>query len=332
MKKYLVFATAVLLFAVFACIPEDKDGVAIVTGEADGIAPYSARLNGHVKLSFEYGDAEVGIMYDETQSFETYKKVKATISGADSDFSVVVNGLSPKTTDYFLAYVKKGVAYKYGAVKSFTTKESECPAGTIDLGIVITRSDGTNYKLYWAESNLCESGLCANPWDYGDYYAWGETEPKEDYSWTNLKYCTDDVGKHFNKYVPSYDPSYWSGSGLPDNLYTLSEEDDAAHAKLGGKWRMPTEIECSALRAACTSTMVDNYKGDGVSGRLYTAPNGNSIFLPAGGYRDGTYVYKKGLFCYYLSSRINGSIPSSASGIEYNVYRNQGCLIRPVTE
>ena len=163
MKKYLVFAAAVLLFAVFACTPEDKDGVAIVTGEADGIAPYSARLNGHVKLPFEFGDAEVGIMYDETQSFETYKKVKATISSVDSDFSVVVNGLSPKTTYYYLTYVKKGVAYKYGAIKSFTTKESECPAGTIDLGIVITRSDGTNYKLYWAESNLCESGLCANP-------------------------------------------------------------------------------------------------------------------------------------------------------------------------
>ena len=51
------------------------------------------------------------------------------------------------------------------------------PGGVVDMGIIMTREDGTTYKLYWAKSNLCESGLCANPEDYGDYYAWGETEP-----------------------------------------------------------------------------------------------------------------------------------------------------------
>ena len=40
----------------------------------------------------------------------------------------------------------------YGAVKSFTTKESKCPKGAVDLGIVMTRSDGTTYKLYWSSS------------------------------------------------------------------------------------------------------------------------------------------------------------------------------------
>ena len=43
----------------------------------------------------------------------------------------------------------------------------------------MTREDGTTYKLCWAKSNLCETGLCADPEDYGDYYAWGEMEPKE---------------------------------------------------------------------------------------------------------------------------------------------------------
>ncbi len=49
------------------------------------------------------------------------------------------------------------------------------PEGAVDLGIVMTREDGTTYNLYWAKSNLCENGLCANTDDYGDYFAWGET-------------------------------------------------------------------------------------------------------------------------------------------------------------
>ena len=147
-----------------------------------------------------------------------------------------------------------------------------------------------------------------------------------------MKYCTDDVGKHFNKYVPSYDPIYWSGSGMPDNLYTLSGEDDAAHAKLGGKWRMPTEIEWSWLVSVCSISTVDNYKGSGVSGRLYTAPNGNSIFIPSGGYRDHTDIFRKGTYWYYWTSTVTGSLPSHAMGIGYFTPRYQGCLIRPVTE
>ena len=49
------------------------------------------------------------------------------------------------------------------------------PEEAVDLGIVMTREDGTTYRLYWAKSNLSENGLCTNPEDYGDYYAWGET-------------------------------------------------------------------------------------------------------------------------------------------------------------
>ena len=46
--------------------------------------------------------------------------------------------------------------------ESDTVKESECPEGAVDLGIVMTREDGSTYKLYWAKSNLCKSGLCVN--------------------------------------------------------------------------------------------------------------------------------------------------------------------------
>lgn len=75
------------------------------------------------------------------------------------------------------------------------------PEEAVDLGIEMTREDGTTYKLYWAKSNLCETGLCANPEDYGDYYAWGETEPKSNYSWSTYKFGTNSSGP-FSKYEP----------------------------------------------------------------------------------------------------------------------------------
>ena len=52
--------------------------------------------------------------------------------------------------------------------------EPVIPEGAVDMGIVMTREDGSTYKLYWAETNLCESGLCQRPEDLGDYYAMWE--------------------------------------------------------------------------------------------------------------------------------------------------------------
>ena len=70
----------------------------------------------------------------------------------------------------------------------------------MDLGIVVTRADGTTYKLFWAKSNLSNDGLCDNPEDYGDYYAWGETKTKSDYSWSTYKFGTSKSGP-FSKYT-----------------------------------------------------------------------------------------------------------------------------------
>ena len=74
------------------------------------------------------------------------------------------------------------------AQEKINNKKTDIPSGAVDLGVVITREDGTTYNLYWAKSNLSQSGLCANPEDYGDYYAWGETVLKNDYTWYAYKY------------------------------------------------------------------------------------------------------------------------------------------------
>ena len=338
MKKCL-FALAALSL-MFACTPENNNNGGggqnnqdelTVTGEALEITDYSATLTGYANLPFEIGDAEVGIMYDKVKSFEAAKKVVATELDGNNKYTVTATGLESSTTYYFKSYVQNGMAVKYGAVKSFTTKESTFPEA-VDLGIVMTRTDGTTYKLYWAKSNLSDKGLCTNPEDYGDYYAWGETEPKERYSWSTYKFGTTSSGP-FSKYntISSY--------GSIDNKTVLEPEDDVAHLKLGGKWRMPTDAEWTELKAKCTWTWITNYKGRGINGTLVKATNGNSIFLPAAGYRFSTYLYSEGCGGSYWSSSLDTDIPFSAWDIYFGSFnvdrsygRSGGQSIRPVSE
>lgn len=132
----------------------------------------------------------------------------------------------------------------------------------VDLGL----------SVKWADRNLG----APTPEEYGEYYGWGETSPKSDYDWSTLKYCTDGEGRHFNKYVPSDKSKYWSGSGSPDNKTRLDLSDDAARAKLVGKWRIPTKAEWEELKEKCKWSWTG-------SGYMVTGPNGRSIFLPAAG-------------------------------------------------
>lgn len=363
MKKLVCLASLALLFGSIACTPDNKnnegDGETrnnpeelTITGEVMDVTEYSATLTGFANLPFELGDAEVGIMYDKAQSFEAAKKVVATGLDGNNKFTVTATGLEPSTTYYFKSYVQNGMAVKYGAVKSFTTKESTSPAGTVDLGIVMTRTDGTTYKLYWAKSNLSDKGLCTNPEDYGDYYAWGETEPyyteghSQDspcsswrsrtnpsitgYNWASYKWCNR-TSTTLTKYNTN------SSLGTVDNKTVLDSEDDVAHVKLGGKWRMPTDEEWTALRTQCTWTWTTQ---NGINGRLVTASNGNSIFLPAAGYRGNAGLGDAGSGGYYWSSSVNTDYSGHAYAVDfdssdvgrYGSDRAYGRSVRPVSE
>ncbi len=129
----------------------------------------------------------------------------------------------------------------------------------------------------WAKCNVG----AGEPEQYGDYFAWGETGSKSNYSESET-------------YV-----KYNSTDGLLD----LAAEDDAAYQSLGGKWRLPTLDEWTELRDNCTSEWTSV---NGVSGYMLTSKiNGNSIFLPAAGCAIGDTVYP-GTNGYYWSSRLYG--------------------------
>ena len=155
--------------------------------------------------------------------------------------------------------------------------------------------------LKWASNNV---GATA-PEDYGNYYAWGETAPKTDYSWATYKYANG-AGEKLTKYCT--DASY-GDNGFTDNKTTLDPEDDAAYVNWGAKWRMPTDAEWTELREQCTWTWTTQ---NGVNGYQVTSKtNGNSFFLPAAGYR-GKNLNSVGSFGYYWYSSLNNDYPYRA--------------------
>ena len=154
--------------------------------------------------------------------------------------------------------------------------------------------------LLWAECNLG----AAKPEEYGDYYAWGETSPKEVYTWSTYKYCTVDAEGALAT-LTKYNTS--SDYGTVDNQTTLHAPDDAATAKLGNGARMPTADEWRELIANTTSEWTQE---NGVYGRKLTAPNGKSLFLPAAGINSSSdYSGSNGFYC---SSSLNADRPGLA--------------------
>ena len=147
--------------------------------------------------------------------------------------------------------------------------------------------------LKWATCNVGAN----SPEEYGDYFAWGETETKTDYSWDTYKFTTDG-GSTFTKYTET------------DGKTTLDPEDDAAAVNWGGKWRMPTDDEWTELRENCTWTWTSL---NGVNGyEVKSNANGNSIFLPAAGYPSDDGLDDAGNYGYYWSSSLITDDPSYA--------------------
>ena len=122
----------------------------------------------------------------------------------------------------------------------------------IDLGL----PSGT----LWADRNIG----AIEPEDEGDFYAWGETEPKKKYLWDNYKWG-EDCTKYNDK----------------DGKTVLEPEDDVVYLKTKGKAHISTKEQ---MRELLDNTISKNQTINGVKGRLYKSKvNGNTIFLPFAG-------------------------------------------------
>ena len=199
----------------------------------------------------------------------------------------------------------------------------------IDLGL----PSGT----LWATYNVGAT----KPTEFGNYFAWGETEPKDVYDWNTYKYAkvslTEDV---LQKWQLDTLTKYNTGKEYPgtiDDFTTLLPEDDAATANWGGEWRMPTNEELKELTENCEFNWTEI---NGVSGTKFTAKNGNFVFFPAAGYRYNSRIINSvGINGVYWSSSLFEEedddayrfMLSTKSGYSFApIERRNGLSVRPV--
>ena len=123
----------------------------------------------------------------------------------------------------------------------------------------------------WAKCNLGAS----SPEAYGDYYAWGEVEPKQEYTKSNHKWYKDGApSQGFTKY------------NNEDGKLTLEDEDDAVIQKIGNGWRTPTLADFRELTNQKYTT-IEKTTLNGVAGYQITSKkNKKSIFIPFAGFKN----------------------------------------------
>ena len=189
----------------------------------------------------------------------------------------------------------------------------------VDLGL----PSGT----LWATCNVGAS----SPEEYGDYFAWGETQPKTSYSWSTYKHFKSPE-EIIKKYCTSND------EGIVDDKTELEPSDDAATVNWGSEWQMPSIEQYNELINNSYTTWTWTTM-NGVKGRKITSKsNGNSIFLPAAGERGGTSLGFAGNYGIYWSRSLNTSYSYYAYVQDFSSgyistssdYRYFGQSVRPV--
>ena len=271
-------------------LPDYGDKLSAIEAAVKGMPDYGEKLSAIV--------ASLDAIKDQAEALGTGQTSIATkiagVTDAINDLVAEVNSGNTSAAAALAQIIQKLEDLK-GSIGGGGTTPS--PVEYVDLGLPS--------GLKWAKCNLGAS----KPSDYGDYYAWGETAPKAEYTWATYKWMQ--AGQSESKYITKYTfadgqtGGIWydsSGNFIGDNLTTLRPADDAATQQLGSPWRMPTVDEIQELKENCTWLWTTQ---DGVNGHQVDGPNGNAIFLPAAGSRDGSVLKYAGSAGSYLSSSLD---------------------------
>ena len=262
---------------------------------------------------------EVGVCYSKYNSVPTIDDDDCLSLGSElKSYTFTLKSLTLGTTYYFRTYVKLAGGVFYGDVANAKTPvdNSRTINGHkfVDLGLPS--------GLLWAETNIG----AATATDDGNYYAWGETDTKSAYNestYFDSKYTTYSV----------------------NGKTTLEKQHDAAYVNWGSSCRMPTNDEFAELLNSenCTWTWTSISTSDGSSIKGYqvtSVKNGNSIFLPASGYRGIASISYCGSNGYYWAITLFSSASNyayclgftSSDHDQYYGSRNIGLTVRPVAE
>ncbi len=324
-----------LLEAAVKALPDYGSQLAAISTAIANLPDYGDKLSAieaAVKALPDYGSkfdlivASLDAIKGQAEALGTGQTGIATqIAGVTSAINALVDQVKDGDTDAAaaLAQIIQKLEELKGSIGGGGTTPS--PVEYVDLGLPS--------GLKWAKCNLG----APKPSEPGDHYAWGETDPKAEYTWATYKWMQ--AGQSEAKYITKYTIAdgetggIWydsSGAFIGDNKTALVAADDAATAKLGSPWRMPTIDEFQELIDKCTWTWTTQ---DGVNGYQVDGPNGNAIFLPAGYLVIGSY--RAG---YYWSSSLSTTESDCAYSLDLNsdryfiarTYRYFGCTVRPV--
>lgn len=234
-------------------------------------------------------------------------KKDVTWSSSDSNIATVDETGKVLAIKNGVAYIEASADGRSADCKVYVTpKQSPAPEGAVDLGL----------SVYWATCDLGSS----KPECAGVLFAWGEIETKTSFSWSNYKWWK-------NSNIPKYNSS--------DKKYILDAADDAARAKLGGKWRMPTEKELEKMFSTCfwETSSINGYpviKGKStITGESIILPstssssNGNTVIYWTSE-REDNYQYAKTI---QYVVRNESESESFAPSVRY-----MGLKIRPVLD
>ena len=262
-----------------------------------------ATLYGSVNLPLKTGSYTGFIWgYNQNLTLETKQDDINNLTPNDQrSFNHLLGQNVRQTAYYYRAYANEGGKYYFGKVKKFGMDRDIINMGT---------------SVRWSSINM---GAITKE-DAGDYYAWGELQPKETFSQANYQYYENNAYKNIGSRIvgePAYDPVTYSWRGC---------------------WRMPTKDELHELVTKCDWSWDEMQDEDGNMHRGLLVKNRNNvadsvIFLPAAGYRHAQT--NNADHCYYLSGTEHDT-GSAKYQYDYEQYMNrasqrwEGLSIRPV--
>lgn len=320
MKKVMMAVAAIMLTVAVVlsagCNKQDNSNVKVTTYEPQDITQTTATIKGDVDVVVDgITVTDMGVCWGTSKN-PTVSDNHMSGNAKGTTFTCTITRLEPGTKYHVRVYASNGSEFYYGTDKSFTTEGSPGGGGVeehtwVDLGL----PSGT----LWATCNVG----AVMPYEYGRYFAWGETEQKEVYGWNTYKYTNTNSSN--NTLIKYCNKSSYGYEGFTDNLTILESGDDAATVNWGNGWHTPTKEQWQELKdyTTCAWTIQND-----VYGRVFYG-NGQSLFLPAaGGYWvDGLHV--AGSNGYYWSSSLYTDGPYSAwdfcfdSGVYYMSYYNR---------
>ena len=295
------------------------------------------------KCTLSYGDGMPSIAFTSEQS------TSITLSGnitANTAYYIAVPAVTlsagwsisftDNTGDVYTRTGSNSITFKRNTIinlgefsrtdnnlKLTLTQNGNVPADKqVDMGVF--NIGGTNYRLIFTKSNLIATGLAASESAYGDYFAWGATEP----------WYTSYTGTTFNGWKAGHSSGYASGTAPAFSPEYTSEKDfemsdDPARKILGGDWQIPTKAIWEAL--------VYNSSSKGWESGYKFINNGQTLFLPAAGYvrakrfseyGSGARYWSGTAYSSYNAYRL--SFSDSKLNVGNELGRQYGCSVRPV--